>query len=125
MALLPPPGLGRWRDLAVAELEAVGRRFGVAAQRLLLFAVRCYRLVLGPLAGERCRFHPSCSRYAEAAILEHGPWRGAALAVWRLLRCHPWAPGGLDPVPRQFEWPVAGVSKSSGAAEGAVPPSDR
>jgi len=47
----------------------------------------------------RCRFHPSCSSYAVTAVRHHGPGRGVWLAVRRLGRCHPWNPGGLDPVP--------------------------
>ena len=64
----------------------------------LLAAIVVYRYTLSPLLGARCRFHPSCSRYAEEAIRRHG-WRGVVLAIRRVLRCHPWNPGGLDPVP--------------------------
>jgi putative membrane protein insertion efficiency factor len=66
---------------------------------LLLFALRVYRSTLSPLMGGQCRYIPSCSCYAEEAIESRGPWRGSALAVWRLLRCHPFSAGGLDPVP--------------------------
>lgn len=47
----------------------------------------------------RCRFYPSCSQYAVDAVQRHGPWRGSGLALKRLGRCHPWNPGGYDPVP--------------------------
>jgi hypothetical protein len=50
-------------------------------------------------AGGACRFQPTCSEYAAVAVERHGPWRGLALAVWRLLRCNPLSRGGLDPVP--------------------------
>ncbi len=60
--------------------------------------IRAYQFTLSPLLGPRCRFHPSCSRYAEEALVRHG-WRGLALAIRRVLRCHPWNAGGLDPVP--------------------------
>lgn len=60
--------------------------------------VLVYRYTLSPLLGPRCRFYPSCSRYAEQALATHG-WRGAWLAVKRILRCHPWNSGGVDPVP--------------------------
>jgi putative membrane protein insertion efficiency factor len=61
--------------------------------------LRLYRLLLGPWFANRCRFHPSCSHYAEEAIREHGTLRGCYLAGRRLGRCHPWHPGGFDPVP--------------------------
>ena len=52
-----------------------------------------------PGAAARCRFYPSCSEYALTAIATHGPVRGLGLAIWRLLRCHPFHPGGIDHVP--------------------------
>jgi putative membrane protein insertion efficiency factor len=61
--------------------------------------IRVYRLALSPLLPPSCRFYPSCSHYAEEALLEHGIVRGSWLAARRLLRCHPWAPAGVDPVP--------------------------
>jgi uncharacterized protein len=67
--------------------------------RLLTLAVRGYQLVLSPLLGPRCRFYPSCSAYAVQAISRHGAIRGSWLAARRLLRCHPWNPGGVDHVP--------------------------
>lgn len=63
------------------------------------FAVRGYRLFVSPLLPRSCRFHPSCSEYAEEALERHGAWRGAWLAAKRLCRCGPWHPGGYDPVP--------------------------
>ena len=57
-----------------------------------------YRSLISPLLGPRCRFHPTCSCYAERALRRHG-WRGLVLAGRRLLRCHPWSAGGVDPVP--------------------------
>ncbi len=65
----------------------------------LLFPVRAYRRLLSPLLPPACRFHPSCSQYALDALTTHGPIRGAWLAARRLMRCHPFHPGGLDPVP--------------------------
>jgi putative membrane protein insertion efficiency factor len=67
--------------------------------RLLTLLVRAYQLVLSPLLGPRCRFYPSCSSYAVQAISTHGAVRGSWLAARRLLRCHPWNPGGVDHVP--------------------------
>ena len=72
------------------------RRVAVA---VLVLPIRAYQLLVSPLLGPRCRFYPSCSAYAVEALNVHGPLRGTWLAVRRLLRCHPWNPGGLDPVP--------------------------
>ena len=71
---------------------------GTAAHALLL-AIEAYRLTISPLFQGTCRFEPSCSRYASAAISRHGAARGLRLTLSRLLRCHPLAPGGFDPVP--------------------------
>jgi uncharacterized protein len=65
---------------------------------LLLGPITLYRWT-APLRGARCRFHPSCSTYAVQAIQGHGALRGGWLAIRRLGRCHPWNPGGVDPVP--------------------------
>lgn len=67
--------------------------------RLLLAALRGYRYLLSPLLGANCRFYPSCSHYATEAIERYGALRGIWLAVKRVGRCHPWHPGGFDPVP--------------------------
>ncbi len=67
--------------------------------RLLLVLIRAYQRFISPYTPPSCRFSPSCSSYAAEAIARHGPWRGAGLAVRRVLRCHPWNPGGYDPVP--------------------------
>ena len=68
-------------------------------RRLLVFLVRVYQAVLSPHFGGACRFAPSCSEYAIEALREHGPWRGSVLAMGRIGRCHPFHPGGFDPVP--------------------------
>jgi uncharacterized protein len=67
--------------------------------RMLARAVIAYRRWIGPALPARCRFYPSCSAYALEAVARHGAFRGAVLAGWRLLRCHPFHPGGYDPVP--------------------------
>lgn len=61
--------------------------------------IRGYQVALSPYFGQGCRFHPTCSHYAMQAIDTHGPLAGAWLAARRLLRCHPWHPGGIDEVP--------------------------
>ena len=69
---------------------------------LLLWPLRVYRYAISPLMGPHCRFEPSCSAYAEIAVIRHGAARGTWLAVRRLARCHPGCPGGHDPVPDVF-----------------------
>ncbi|HUO19124.1 MAG TPA: membrane protein insertion efficiency factor YidD [Steroidobacteraceae bacterium] len=66
---------------------------------LVRAALRFYQLALSPLIGPACRFYPSCSQYALEAVERFGVLRGAYLAARRLGRCHPWNPGGYDPVP--------------------------
>ncbi|UCD80507.1 MAG: membrane protein insertion efficiency factor YidD [Desulfobacterales bacterium] len=61
--------------------------------------IRVYQFTLSPLLGPSCRFYPSCSEYAYQAIQRHGPINGLLLGVKRILRCHPFHPGGVDPVP--------------------------
>ena len=71
----------------------------LALQRALTLLIRAYQLLLSPLLGPRCRFHPSCSHYALEALERHGPVKGGWLAVHRICRCHPLNAGGHDPVP--------------------------
>jgi putative membrane protein insertion efficiency factor len=67
---------------------------------VMLLPIKLYRTLISPLKPQpTCRFHPTCSRYAHDAILAHGPLKGTGLAVVRVAKCHPWHPGGLDPVP--------------------------
>jgi putative membrane protein insertion efficiency factor len=61
--------------------------------------LRCYKRWISPAFGNSCRFTPTCSEYAAQALAEHGWMRGGMLALWRLLRCHPLAAAGFDPVP--------------------------
>ncbi len=65
----------------------------------LLALIEGYRLLLSPFFGTQCRYYPTCSAYAREAIETHGTARGTWLAVKRVLRCHPWHAGGVDPVP--------------------------
>jgi uncharacterized protein len=66
---------------------------------LLLFMLRAYQYAIRPLMGANCRFFPSCSDYAREAVERHGAVKGAWLAARRVARCHPYHPGGYDPVP--------------------------
>ncbi len=68
-------------------------------KQLLLVLLGFYRYAISPMLGRRCRFFPSCSEYAAEAVEKHGAVRGSWLSVRRLFRCHPWNPGGFDPVP--------------------------
>jgi putative membrane protein insertion efficiency factor len=81
----------------VTEQDPAGRPGAVA--RGLLLLVGLYRRWVSPLLGPRCRFAPSCSAYAADAVAVHGAARGTWLAVRRIARCHPFHPGGHDPVP--------------------------
>jgi uncharacterized protein len=78
--------------------EGTDRTAAIPA-RLLMLPIAGYRRFVSPLLGPRCRFAPSCSEYALAALAEHGALRGLWLAVTRIARCHPFHPGGYDPVP--------------------------
>lgn len=79
-------------------------------KKLLLSLLRFYQLAISPLSPPSCRFYPSCSNYAIEALGTHGAARGSWLAVRRICRCHPWNPGGVDPVP-----PAAGKHSPSTA----------
>lgn len=65
----------------------------------LVFLVRVYQYAISPMLGNNCRFEPRCSDYAIEALRRHGPLRGVWLASRRVSHCHPWHPGGYDPVP--------------------------
>ncbi len=66
---------------------------------ILIGLLQAYRYLLSPMLGRSCRFEPSCSAYAIEALRRHGAVRGTMLAARRVSRCHPWHPGGYDPVP--------------------------
>lgn len=68
---------------------------------LLLLLLRAYQLCISPFLGQNCRFYPSCSDYASQAVREYGALKGSAMATRRLCKCHPWHPGGFDPVPEK------------------------
>jgi len=74
-------------------------------KKIWIKIIRFYQIHLSPLKGPTCRFYPTCSSYAIEAIEKHGTVKGWALALRRILKCHPWHPGGIDPVPEpQNKW---------------------
>jgi hypothetical protein len=72
-----------------------------ALQVLLTTVIKIYQFTLSPILGPACRFYPGCSEYAYEAVRRHGPFFGLYLAGRRILRCHPFHPGGVDPVPER------------------------
>jgi len=73
---------------------------GVLAAKL----VRAYQLLISPVLGPRCRFHPTCSEYSREALHRFGLLRGGWLSIRRIVRCQPFCDGGYDPVPESFSW---------------------
>ncbi len=78
-----------------------GGRLTAAARAVAIAPITVYRRVISPAIPRRCKYEPTCSRYAVEAIREYGILRGFVLAGWRLLRCNPWSYGGFDPVEAQ------------------------
>jgi uncharacterized protein len=76
-------------------------RAGRLVRAVAIAPITVYQRLISPAIPRRCKYHPTCSRYAVEAIREYGILRGAVLAAWRLLRCNPWSYGGYDPVEAQ------------------------
>ncbi|MCP4791479.1 MAG: membrane protein insertion efficiency factor YidD [Gammaproteobacteria bacterium] len=74
--------------------------------RGLIGFVKLYRLVISPMLGANCRYIPTCSSYAIEAISLHGPLKGSAMSIWRIIRCNPFSKGGYDPVPGSEQLPM-------------------
>ena len=83
----------------VDEIVNFGRAVLRGLGWLLIQPILFYQRYISPLKPPTCRFTPTCSTYAIEAIRKHGPFKGFALAVWRILRCNPWGGSGYDPVP--------------------------
>jgi putative membrane protein insertion efficiency factor len=82
------------------EISEVSSEFMRLFPRLVLLALlRGYKWALSPILPPACRYVPTCSEYAAEAVERYGAIRGSAMAIWRLLRCHPFVRGGYDPVP--------------------------
>ncbi|MDR1884926.1 MAG: membrane protein insertion efficiency factor YidD [Synergistaceae bacterium] len=77
---------------------------GGVASRAAVILIRAYQRFISPIVGPHCRFSPTCSQYAAEAFGRHGFIRGTVLTVCRLARCGPWHPGGVDPVPQEFDF---------------------
>ncbi len=80
----------------------------------IAFIIRFYKKLISPLFPPSCRFYPTCSSYAEEAILRFGVVKGGWLSVKRVAKCHPWHPGGYDPVPEKEEGAPWTKEQSSG-----------
>jgi hypothetical protein len=82
--------------------------------RVLVWVLEAYHAWLSPFLPGACRFHPTCSMYAAESLRRHGPWRGSLLGLHRLLRCHPFSAGGLDPVPALPAAPAPPLARPNG-----------
>jgi uncharacterized protein len=101
----------------------VNRNKPTILARLLVVPIEGYRRFVSPFLGQRCRFAPSCSAYAVGAIRTHGALRGLWLTASRVARCHPWNPGGVDPVPPVRSARARDVSDDLSATTAALPSS--
>lgn len=105
---------GRQDPEVDSPIRLISRRGGRLAALPLIALVRFYQVVISPLTPPTCRYYPSCSAYAVTALQRFGLFKGTWLALRRVLRCHPWAPGGVDHVPLRTE-PSSGQTSGSGA----------
>jgi putative membrane protein insertion efficiency factor len=80
---------------------------------VLVGIIRSYQILLSPRIGQVCRYYPSCSHYGLAAVKVHGAGKGSLLAAWRVLRCHPWATGGIEHIPAKGNWTNRKVIENS------------
>lgn len=78
--------------------------FGRIFVAVLVGLIRTYQILLSPRIGQVCRYYPTCSHYGLEAVKVHRAGKGSLLTVWRVLRCHPWAAGGIDQVPAKGTW---------------------
>ena len=78
--------------------------FGKLFVAILVVIIRAYQILLSPRIGQVCRYYPTCSHYGLEAVKVHGAGKGSLLAAWRVLRCHPWATGGIEYIPAKGTW---------------------
>ncbi|ARS53965.1 membrane protein insertion efficiency factor YidD [Kushneria konosiri] len=109
---------------AADALRQLGRILQIVLRKGLIGLVLVYQYGISPLIGPRCRFWPTCSNYAIEAIELHGPLRGSWLALKRLLRCHPFCAGGVDPVP-PTETPCKGCEGHADSGRAIVQKKDQ
>lgn len=88
----------------MTQLAKAWRLVVAALVWILVLPIRAYQVVISPMTPATCKFHPSCSAYAITSLRRHGPIKGPVLASYRVVRCHPWQSGGLDPVPAVGRW---------------------
>ncbi len=98
--------------MSAAPGDAGPRAASRLARSLVSAPIVFYQRFVSPAIPRRCKYEPTCSRYAVDAVREYGILRGLVLAVWRLLRCNPWSHGGYDPVQAQQ---VFGIGSDTGA----------
>jgi putative membrane protein insertion efficiency factor len=79
--------------------NSLKRLWHLMVKRSILLLIKVYQYFISPLTGPTCRFYPTCSQYASEAVMTHGSLKGSWLAIRRILKCHPFHPGGFDPVP--------------------------
>ncbi len=95
---------GRAKSFRGRPVKGISRRAFTMVRRLAIVLIDLYRVLISPLLGQNCRFYPSCSAYAREAFAKHPPWRAGLLTFKRIIRCHPYNPGGFDPVPEAVTW---------------------
>lgn len=93
--------------------QAWAMTFGRLFVATLVAIIRAYQIVLSPRIGQVCRYYPTCSHYGLAAVKVHGAGKGSLLAAWRVLRCHPWAIGGIEYIPNKGSWTNREVIENS------------
>lgn len=77
---------------------------GTPLRRALIGLITAYQRFISPMTPPTCRFYPSCAAYGRQSLRVHGVVKGLTLTTWRVLRCHPWSKGGVDPVPGRGCW---------------------
>ncbi|MFM1777716.1 MAG: hypothetical protein RL741_334 [Actinomycetota bacterium] len=101
------------KQIFAAGKHVWDKTFGRVLTLVLVGLIRSYQILLSPRIGQVCRYYPSCSHYGLAAIKVHGAGKGSLLAAWRILRCHPWAAGGVEFIPEKGHWSTQEVIETS------------